>query len=215
MTIWFSRLCKHKNFVRNYHKMSIGIRVGDKAIKKNNNKLRDYKFSLDIRQTLGGDYVIYDHPDIDIVIMPKLKKVVAFPKDKISELTYDTESRMFDYLTKKGVIARDSVQGGNVYASLQGLFETPVQPKAKEGAEAAEALDPLQPVLFSIAKFIEDERPRYEYLQKMEEEEEDYYTEPTEDNSTGLGEVPHAREKGSIRPGIYYQSYMHNRYYRR
>ena len=57
--------------------MSIEIRVGDKAIKKNNNKLRDYKFSLDIRQTLGGDYVIYDHPDIDIVIMPKLKKVCS------------------------------------------------------------------------------------------------------------------------------------------
>ena len=62
--------------------MSIGIRVGDKTIKKNNNKLRDYKFSLDIRQTLGGDYVIYDHPDIDIVIMPKLKKLLHFPKIK-------------------------------------------------------------------------------------------------------------------------------------
>ena len=146
---------------------------------------------MDIRQTLGGDYVIYDHPDIDIVIMPKLKKVVAFPKDKISELTYDTESRMFDYLTK--VIARDSVQGGNVYASLQGLFETPVQPKAKQGEEAAESLDPLQPVLFSIAKFIEDERPRYEY-EEDGRGRRDYYTEPTEDNSTGLGEVIEKRK---------------------
>ena len=115
--------------------MSISVLVGDDTIKKSNNKLRDYKFSLDIRQTLGGDYVIYDHPDIDIVVMPKLKKVVAFPKDKISELTYDTESRLFDFLTKKGVIARDSVQGGNVYASLQGLFETPPEPKGKEGEE--------------------------------------------------------------------------------
>jgi len=196
--------------------MSISVLVGDDTIKKSNNKLRDYKFSLDIRQTLGGDYVIYDHPDIDIVVMPKLKKVVAFPKDKISELTYDTESRLFDFLTKKGVIARDSVQGGNVYASLQGLFETPPEPKAKKGEEEpAKALDAVQPVLFSIAKFIEDEKPRYEYVKQMEEEEEEYYTEPNEDNSTELGKVPHAREKGSIRPGIFYQSYMHNRYYRR
>ena len=52
-------------------------------------------------------------------------------------------------------------------------------------------------------------------MKKMEEEEEDYYTNPTDDNSTALGEVPHSREKGTIRPGIYYQSYMHNRYYRR
>lgn len=195
--------------------MSINVLVGDDTIKKSNNKLRDYKFSLDIRQTLGGDYVIYDHPDIDIVVMPKLKKVVAFPKDKISDLTYDTESRLFDFLTKKGVVARDSVQGGNVYASLQGLFETPPAPKTKEGEDPAEPLDAIQPILFSIAKFIENEKPRYEYMQKMEEEEEDFYTDATEDNSTGLGEVPHAREKGSIRPGIYYQSYMHNRYYRR
>ena len=189
--------------------MSIGVLVGDKAISKKDNQLKDYTFSLDIRKTLGGDYVIYDHEDIDIVVMPKLKKVVAFPKDKISELTYDTESRLFDFLTKKGVIARDSVQSGNVYASLQGLFETP-QP-----SQDGETIDPIQPILFSIAKFIEEERPRYEYLKKMEEEEEEYYTNASEQDTTELGEVPHAREKGSIRPGIYYQSYMQNRYYRR
>ena len=195
--------------------MSINILVGDNAVKKDGSKLKNYKFSLDIRQTLGGDYVIYDHPDIDIVIMPKLKKVVAFPKDKISDLTYDTESRLFDFMTKKGVIARDSIQGGNVYASLQGLFETPPTPKSSEEGEEKKPLDALQPILFTIAKFIEIEKPRYEYLNKLEDEDEEYYTEPTEDNSTELGKVPHAREKGTIRPGIYYQSYMHNRYYRR
>ena len=129
--------------------MSISVLVGDKAIKKSGTELKDYKFSLDMRQTLGGDYVIYDHPDIDIVVMPKMKKSVAFPKDKISDLTYDTESRLFDYLTKKGIIARDSVQGGNVYASLQGLLEEPKAPA--EG----DAMDPIQPALFGIAKFIE------------------------------------------------------------
>ena len=52
--------------------MSIKVLVGDKAIKRYNSELKKYKFSLDIRQTLGGDYAIYDHNDIDIVIMPKL-----------------------------------------------------------------------------------------------------------------------------------------------
>tara|TARA_B100000902_G_scaffold396892_1_gene459100 strand:+ start:1135 stop:1704 length:570 start_codon:yes stop_codon:yes gene_type:complete len=189
--------------------MSINVLVGDTAIKKSGTKLKDYKFSLDIRQTLGGDYVIYDHHDIDIVVMPNMKKIVSFPKDKISDLTYDTQSRLFDYLTKKGIIARDSVQGGNVYASIQGLLEQPKKPKD------GDPLDPIQAAIFGVAKFIEEERPRYEYLQKMEEEEEDYYTQASEENSTGLGEVPHSREKGSIRPGIYYQSYMHNRFYRR
>ncbi len=195
--------------------MSIKIFVGEKSISRDANKLRDYKFSLDMRQTLGGDYVIFDHPDIDIVVMPQMKKVVAFPKDRISDMTYDTESRLFDFMCKKGVVARDSIQGGNVYASLQGLFETPPKPTAAEGAEPQDPLDPLQPVLFVIGKFIEMEKPRYEYIKKLDEEEEDYYTDPTDASSTELGEVPHAREKGTIRPGIYYQAYMNNRFYRR
>ena len=184
--------------------MSVEVLVGDEQIAKYNNQLKSYKFSMDIRKTLGGDFVIYDHHDIDIVIMPQAKKIVAFPKDDISELTYDTSARLFDYLSKKGVVARDSIQGGTVYASLQGALE-----------QAGEGVDALQVAIFALAKFIEAEKPRYEYMQRMEEEEEEYMTQPNDDNSTELGEVPHQREKGTIRPGIYYQAYMHNRFYRR
>ena len=191
--------------------MSIKVLVGDKAIKRDNNELRNFKFSLDVRETLGGDYIVSDHEDIDIVVMKKFNKIVAFPKDKISELTYDTQSRFFDFMVKKGIVSRDSIQSGNVYASLQGLIEVPKPPSEPEGA----AMDPVQAALFGIAKFIEVEKPRYEYHKKMDEEEEEYYTNPSSEESTELGEVPHAREKGTIRPGIYYQSYMHNRYYRR
>ena len=35
--------------------MSISVLVGHDAIKKSGTKLKAYKFSLDIRQTLGGD----------------------------------------------------------------------------------------------------------------------------------------------------------------
>ena len=135
--------------------------------------------------------------------MPKIKKIVAFVKDSISDLTYDTQSRFFDYLTKKGVVARESVQAGNVYASLQGKLEAP----------ASENVDPVQVAIFSIAKFIEEEKPKYQYLKDMEEEEEEWLTSPTDEEATELGEVPHAREKGSIRPGIYHQAYMNSRFY--
>ena len=33
---------------------------------------------LKIRKTLGGDLVIFDHRDIDIVLMPKKNKIVSF-----------------------------------------------------------------------------------------------------------------------------------------
>ena len=183
--------------------MSVNVLVGDKAVRKYKNELNKFQFNLDLRKTLGGDYAIYDHKEIDIVVMPKIKKIVEFAKDSISDLTYDTQARFFDYLTKKGVVSRDSVQAGNVYASLQGKLEVP----------ASQEVDPIQVAIFSVAKFIEEEEPKYEYLDHMEDEEEKWLTEPTDDEATELGDVPHAREKGSIRPGIYHQSYMHNRFY--
>tara|TARA_B100000131_G_scaffold238213_1_gene230372 strand:+ start:1477 stop:2040 length:564 start_codon:yes stop_codon:yes gene_type:complete len=183
--------------------MSIDVFVGDKAVRKHNNQFNKIEFKLDIRKTLGGDYVIYDHEEMDIVVSPKTKKIVAFAKDSISEMVYDTQSRFFDFLTKKGVISRDSVQAGNVYASMQGKLE----------AAGSEDIDPVQVAIYSIAKFVEDERPKYEFLKQIEKEEEEMLTDPTDEEATELGEVPHAREKGSIRPGIYYQAYMNNRFY--
>ena len=38
------------------------------------------KVRLDIRKALGGDLIISDHPDIDIVIMPGKNKILALPK---------------------------------------------------------------------------------------------------------------------------------------
>jgi len=183
--------------------MSIDVFVGDKAIRKHNNEFNKIEFKLDIRKTLGGDYVIYDHEEMDIVVAPKTKKIVAFAKDSISEMVYDTQSRFFDFLSKKGVVSRDSVQSGNVYASMQGKLETP----------GSEDIDPVQVAIYSIAKFVEDERPKYEFLKQIEKEEEEMLTDPTDEEATELGDVPHAREKGSIRPGIYYQAYMNNRFY--
>ena len=62
------------------------------------------KFSLNTKQTLDGDYLIFDHKDIDIVIMAEKKKVVAFAKDLMSEVVYGAESRLMEYLRKHGII---------------------------------------------------------------------------------------------------------------
>ena len=32
--------------------------------------------SLDVRKTLGGDLVVYDHEDVDIVISPKMRLAI-------------------------------------------------------------------------------------------------------------------------------------------
>jgi hypothetical protein len=160
--------------------------------------------SLDVRKTMGGDLVVYDHEDVDIVISPKGKSIIAFAKDEVSDIVYDAQSRLFDYLVKKGVIKRDSVQGGNVYGAMQGDLEE---------AEA-EGVDAIQVAVLNITKFMEEEAPRFMYQRMYDEQEEERMTDPEGEESTELGEVPHKREKGSIRPGIYRNAYMHNRFYR-
>ena len=160
--------------------------------------------SLDVRKTLSGDLVVYDHEDIDIIISGKSQSVIAFAKDEVNDMVYDAQSRLFDYLVKKGVIARESVQGGNVYGAMQGTIED----------AADDGVDGVQVAVLNITKFMEEEAPRFMYQRMFDEQEEEALTDPDGEDSTELGEVPHKREKGSIRPGIYRNAYMHNRFYR-
>ena len=81
---------------------------------------REHKYSVIMREALNGDLMIMDHNDIDIILMKEKKKIVAFPKDLMSEVVYGAESRLMEHLRKKGVIQFDSIQGGNVYGSLEG-----------------------------------------------------------------------------------------------
>ena len=160
--------------------------------------------TIDVRKTLGGDLVIYDHEDVDIVISPKNKNIIAFAKDEVNDIVYDAQSRLFDYLVKKGVVKRESVQGANVYGAMEGALEE----------ASAEGVDSLQVAVLNVTKFMEEEAPRFMYQRMYDEQEEDRLTDPDGEESTELGEVPHKREKGSIRPGIYRNAYMHNRFYR-
>jgi len=55
--------------------------------------------------------------------------------------------------------------------------------------------------LFTIGKWISEEKPLMQLETYYEEEWLENLTKPDEDESTELGEVPHAEEKGSIKPG--------------
>jgi hypothetical protein len=187
----------------------IVIKVGqgdefDEENRVDTNRETQATVSLDVRKTLGGDLVVYDHEDIDIIISGKSQSVIAFAKDEVNDMVYDAQSRLFDYLVKKGVIARETVQGGNVYGAMQGTIED----------AADDGVDGVQVAVLNITKFMEEEAPRFMYQRMFDEQEEEALTNPDGEDSTELGEVPHKREKGSIRPGIYRNAYMHNRFYR-
>jgi hypothetical protein len=160
------------------------------------------QIELKARKTLDGNILIFDHHDIDIVIMPEKSKVVTFAKNDFSEMIYEVQNRFFNFMKKKGIVTYDSIRGGNVYGSLEGVI-------AESKDEHINALDYT---IYNIYKFLKEEKPHYDYMEDYEQMLDDYYTEPTGEDSTELGEVPQSSEKGSIRPGYnyapYWMSYM-------
>jgi hypothetical protein len=139
-------------------------------------KLPQATVHLKMRKTLDGSFVILDHPEIDVAILPHMLKIVSFPKEEMGDHIYATQSRLFEFLSKKGVIVFDSVQGGNLYGSL----EANIQPPAKE------EVDPIEVAIYVIAKFIEEVKPFYDREEKYEDDVEKWMLEPDDEYSTDL-----------------------------
>lgn len=174
----------------------IKVQVGDPE----KNVVFNPKMKMILRKTLGGDYAIYDHYDMDIVIQPEKKQVLAFAKNEMSDDVYAAQDRLFDFLQKKGVILPETVQGGNVYGSMQGSY-----PESKVGADATEV------TLYTIGKFIEEEKPYYAHEDALEDAIINSELNPSSEDSTELGEVPQEKNKGTVAkyPAIksYYRIY--------
>ena len=94
---------------------------------------------------------------------------------------------------------RSTIQGGNVFRSLEGVVY--------ENSE----VNSLQAAVYVIAEFIDMEAQYERIADEYEKELENMYTHPTDRDSTELGEVPQDAEKGSMRPGYYYYP-LRNRY---
>ena len=173
--------------------MAITIAVGEEAVKAQEEAAieeepRHPSLELVLRKTMDGNIMIMDHLDMDIVVIPQDGKVLALAKDTFDEDVYDSQDRLFKYLSRRGVILPETVRGGNVYGSLQGEFPT----------EAASGADPVQTVVFSVGKWIEEEKPYFAYQKAIEDQETERLLDPPDEDSTELGEVPQAEEKGTI-----------------
>jgi len=184
------------------------IGVGDinvdvkETIKVNieDSKKQMLEFQLMMRKALNGDLLIFDHSDIDIVIMTEKKKVVAFAKDLMTEIVYGAESRLFDHLKKAGIVAFDSIQGGNVYGSLEA--------KIHESKEA----DSVKAALYEISQWISSEKPYMDSMKGHDDMMDDFILDPEDERSTEFGEVPHEEEKGSIKRHGLFAPFMYGRY---
>jgi hypothetical protein len=158
------------------------------------------EFELQAKSAVNGDLMIFAHRDIDIVLNQNDRKVIAFAKDMNSDFVYGAESRLFEFLRKKGVLEFDSIQGGNIYGSMEGKLMD------------ANEHDVNKITLLAIHEWMKDEEPYIKRLKGHDEEVEKHMVNPDGEYSTELGEVPHEDQKGSIRQRNLFAPYLYGRY---
>jgi|TARA_R110000822_G_scaffold72529_5_gene174231 hypothetical protein len=147
--------------------------------------------NLDMKRSLSGQIMVFNHIDMDIVLDEKQGKITAYTKKDFGELVYKSQNRLFDFLFKKGVVFPESVKGSNVFGALEGSY--PTEDKVDNLTEI---------VLFNIANFMQEEQNYIKSFEYVEDTEEDRLLNPDEEDRTELGEVPQKEKKGSLNPGL-------------
>lgn len=162
----------------------------------------DRIIKLVARKTVDGNVMIMDHEMIDIVIMPKEGKIITFTKTTKSDLAYETQDRLFDFLHRRGFIDPSSVRAGNVYGSIEGIYPT-----------ESDYTDTFNAGLSLISEFIEEEKSFLDVSQFIDDMDKERILDPEAEDSTELGEVPHEARKGSRGALDYYPAYYYGHMY--
>ena len=146
---------------------------------------------MNARKTLDGNILIFDHPDMNIMVMPSKNKVVSLPKNEIDDELYDTQKRFFKFLVNKGVVDYESVQDGNMFMTKEAV----IPDMQGEG-------DKIQFCLYVISKFVEGELPFYENMEKFNQDMEEALLEPEIDEYTEFDPSRHRTVKGTLPPNM-------------
>jgi len=151
--------------------------------------LIDARLRLKAKKMMTGDIVILDHPDIDVIVSTDENRVVSYPKKEYADHVYAVQSRLFDYLTRKGACKHGSVRAANIFGSLQGTLLA--------DKVSSPAVDPTQVAIYLIAKFLKNEMHHGDIVDDYQKAAEEELTKPPDDETTPLGKVPHEPHKGT------------------
>tara|TARA_R110002012_G_scaffold94252_2_gene228233 strand:+ start:1224 stop:1748 length:525 start_codon:yes stop_codon:yes gene_type:complete len=161
--------------------MTIKIKVGRMAQKQSIQR------KIAVKKSLNGDLMFLSHPHINVIVKKEINKVLAFAKDgNYTEEAYAAMKRLLTHLADAGLISFDSIQGGNIYASLEGILQEPDSDRSV-----------LQLVTFHVGEWLNKESTEI-YDAYYQEEVEDFYLDPTPEDSTALGQVPQEAHKGVL-----------------
>lgn len=160
----------------------------------------EVNFKLMSRSALNGDIMILDHKDIDIVLKQDQGKVITFAKETLSDFTYGAEARLLEFMRRKGVLEFDSIQGGNIYGSLEGKLMT------------SDEVDVNKVALKVISEWMSTEDSYLKGTTAYDDMSDDHLVSPDGEYSTELGEVPAEERKGSIHQHNLFAPYLYGRY---
>jgi len=156
--------------------------------------------TLDATRNLNGDIMIFDHEDVDIVVMTEKKKCVVFPKEDIDDKAYGAQDRLFNVMVNRGIVEPSSVRAGSFYGAMEArIYESKI-----------EGIDEIQATLYVIHRFLEEERPYFEATRRIKDRTKDHIVSPEDEYSTELGDVPQKAKKGSMDPHVRPYGYMYN-----
>jgi hypothetical protein len=158
--------------------------------------ITEYIDDLDMKKSLAGHLMIYNHKDIAIVVKTEERKIVAYSRGNFSDIIYNAQNRFFNYLVENGVVQPETVRGTNVFGALAAEY-----PDNKDIQNLTEI------VLYNISGFIKNETEYMEAITKAEMEREENLLDPSSEDSTELGEVPQETTKGTQQP--YYPGYSY------
>ena len=157
-------------------------------------------FKLMTRSAINGDIMILDHKDIDIVLQQKDGKIITFAKETISDFTYGAEARLLEFMRSKGILEYDSIQGGNIYGSLEGKLMSSEETEVNKAA------------LLVISEWMTTEQSYLKGTTAYDDMEDEHLLDPDNEFSTNLGEVPQEQQKGSIRQDSLFAPYLYGRF---
>jgi hypothetical protein len=161
--------------------MTIKIKVGRQAEKQKITK------KVPVKKTIDGNLMFLTHPHINVSVNTKKKTVLTFAKNgNYTDEAYAAMKRLLNYLAESGLVPFESIQGGNIYASLQATL---LEPKEERSL--------LQLVTFHIGEFLDKEELEV-YDEYYQDEYEEYLLDPSLEDSTELGEVPQEEDKGVL-----------------
>ena len=144
--------------------------------------------SFEARRSISGDLMIYDHDLIDIVVSKENLKVTTFPKTENKSESYLVQESLLYHLSKVGIMRRSSIRSGSFYSSLEGdIFESKI-----------EGVSSYQSALLEIYNFLQEEKPNVDARRLYSKDLQQFFLDPSEEESTELGEVPQKEKQGSM-----------------